>query len=240
MAIIEKYNKGGIKIYHSNCMEAMAEMPDKAFELAITDPPYGLQSGNSISNGGGLHSKSTVKFGSLFKMMDSYNNKKWDTETPSEKYFDELKRVSKNWIIWGANYFNLPPCRGFIVWDKIQTLDNFSACELAYTSFNMPSKIYKYAYAGFIGQTMKRIHPTEKPHNLYEWLLVNFAKSGDKILDTHLGSGSSAIAAYNLGFDFTGFELDEEYVDGAVKRLVEHQLQMKIFDNDIWLQNTNT
>lgn len=225
-----------INLMHGDCMEAMAKMPDKAYDLAIVDPPYGLQGGINRFGGGGVHTKSSVKFGSRFNMAGSNSSKKWDTVTPSTEFFTELLRVSKNWIIWGANYFSLAPCRGFIVWDKMQTVDNFSAAELAYTSFDTPSKIFQYRNHGIFRDDIA-IHPTQKPIKLYEWLLKNYAKPGDRILDTHLGSGSIAIACHNMGYDLDGYELDRDYYEAACKRLADHQRQGALFAPEEIFQN---
>ena len=140
-----------------------------------------------------------------------------------KKYFNELFRVSKNQVIWGGNYFNLPPTRGIIFWDKVQPFETYSKGELAWTSYPYPAKLFKYdnRYKG-------KIHPTQKPVKLYEWLLMNYAKEGDKILDTHLGSGSIAIACHNLGFDLTACELDKDYYNAAMKRLKQHQAQLRL------------
>jgi len=225
------YTSDFFHLSNEDCMEGMKRYPDKHFDLAIVDPPYGLQSGTiNRYNGGGIHTKSSVKFGSRFNMMDSYNNKKWDDSIPDESFFTELQRACKNWIIWGANYFNLPACRGFIVWDKEQTVDNFSHCELAYTSFDMPAKIFKCRNHG-IFRDSEGIHPTQKPIRLYEWCLLKFAKPGGKILDTHLGSMSSVIACYNMGHHITGFELDEDYFKAGCERVKQHLKQQRLFDS---------
>lgn len=150
--------------------------------------------------------------------------KEWD-KIPDETYFKELFRVSKNQIIWGGNYFNLPPTRCFIIWDKKISEDfSLAMCELAWTSFDKLAKIYNY-----YNPKGGKIHPTQKPVKLYEWLLMNYAKQGDKILDTHLGSGSIAIACHNLGFDFKACELDPDYYEAALKRLKQHQSQLTMF-----------
>ena len=178
-------------IYNSDCLEAMKEMSDNQFDLAIVDPPYGICSEQGY---GQFNNKKTHN-----------TKKKWDKEVPTQKYFTELMRVSKNQIIWGGNYFQLPPTRCFIVWDKLQQGKNFSDCELAWTSFDKIAKIHKLRYLApyecSVNNTIKRIHPTQKRVKLYQWLLMNYAKEGDKILDTHLGSGSIAIACHNLGYD---------------------------------------
>lgn len=209
------------KVFNMDCMEYMKDIPDKYFELAIVDPPYGInaESGYGKSNNKNIHNKGKV----------------WDKQTPTAEYFIELKRVSKNQIVFGANYFieNLGSTRCFICWDKQQPARNFADCEFAWTSFDRVAKLIAVKYLEphecNIYNTIKRIHPTQKPVKLYEWILINFAQEGDKILDTHLGSGSSRIAAYNLGFDFTGIELDQEYFDASCKRFENHKKQLTLF-----------
>ncbi len=201
-----------ITLTNENNMELMKRYPDNYFELAIVDPPYGL--GNRTTNGGSLKNTSA-----------RWKNHKWDNKIPNEEYFKELKRVSKNQIIWGGNYFSLCKYRCVIVWHKDIYVPTMSEVEIAYTSFDKPSKFIKINCID-----KKRIHPTQKPIKLYEWLLMNYAKEGDKILDTHLGSGSIALACHNLGFDLVGCELDTEYYDAACKRLKQHQAQLTIFD----------
>ena len=197
--------------YNMDCMEAMREMPDKAFELAIVDPPYGI----GITESGRLKKYNA-------------NKTKWDELTPTDKYFKELFRVSANQIIWGGNYFNLPPTRGFVIWDKRQPEDvSFASCEFAWSSFDVSARTFYYSA---LQQSGARIHPTQKPVALYEWLLTRYAKQGDKILDTHLGSGSSRIAAYNLGFDFVGCEIDEDYFKAQEERFKAHTAQTRLFD----------
>ena len=199
------------EVTNEDCMVGMSRYPDKYFELAICDPPYGL--GEKIYSGG----TKGCKFHTLF------GENKWDDEIPSESYFEELFRVSKNQIIWGGNYFPLAPTRCLIVWDKLKGDNNFSMFELAWTSFDKPSKIYRESSVG------DRIHPTQKPIDLYKFLIDKYAKQGDKILDTHLGSGSSRIAAYDMGFDFTGFELDPDYFEQGNKRFEQFKSQLKLF-----------
>ena len=203
-----------IEIFNRDCMEAMAEMPDKAFDLAICDPPYGIG-----VNGMNMGSRQTIR----------PDKRTWDAETPPPEYFRELRRVSKHQIIWGGNYFDLPPSRCFVIWDKGETMydRDFAECEQAWTSFDRSARMFKQN-----PMQLDRIHPTQKPVKLYEWLLKNYAKKGDKILDTHLGSGSIAIACYNLDFDLTAFEIDAEYYEGALKRLEEHKKQQRLFDNE--------
>lgn len=203
-----------IKLLNIDCMEYMRSVPDKYFDLAIVDPPYGL--GTKLTRGGGSHLK--------FKNHKEIEN--WDV-APSQDYFDELRRVSKNQIIWGGNYFNLPPCRGFIVWDKKQSVPNFSACEFAWSSIDTVSKLFSYRQAGCFGEV--KIHPTQKPVDLYSFLLNLFAGTGDRILDTHLGSGSSAIAAHYFGAEFVGCELDKDYYDAACKRFRAGTSQVDLF-----------
>lgn len=194
-----------------DCMEGMKQYPNKYFDLAIVDPPYGLP--KDSSNGRGK----------LKNRIFNGNIEHWDV-APNKSYFEELFRVSKHQIIWGGNYFDLPPTRGFVVWDKKQPFPNFSRCEYAWMSFQVPSKIFE-----FDNRTSDKIHPTQKPIKLYEWLLMNYAKSGNKILDTHLGSGSSRIAAYRNGYDFTAFEIDKGYFNAQEKRFKIETAQQNLF-----------
>ena len=210
---------------NEDCMLMMARYPDDYFELAIVDTPYGI--GESSND-----NKSRSKLG---KSKD-YGCKKWDDNAPNKEYFKELKRVSKNQIIWGANHFieNIPKANSscWVVWNKENGANDFADCELAYCSFNTAVRKVDLRWHGMLQHDMKnkeiRIHPTQKPVKLYEWLLMNYAKEGDKILDTHLGSGSIAIACHNLGFDLTACELDKDYYDAAMKRLKQHQNQQVI------------
>lgn len=211
------------EVYNEDNMIGMARYPDGYFGLAVVDPPFGL--GDKLTKGGG---KRGMTMGSRFKEKDSYNLKQWDNARPDKEYFTELMRVSKNQIIWGSNYFELPPCRGVIAWDKKQTVPNFSAFELAWTSYDRPASIFRKADHG-IFRDGSTIHPTQKPVALYKWLLTNYAKQGDKILDTHLGSQSSRIAAYDLGFDFYGWELDKDYYEAGNKRFEQFKSQLKLF-----------
>jgi len=208
--------------YNIDCMEAMAQMKDNEFDLAIVDPPYGIGIDNTGSVGG-TNRKHPAKI---------YKQAKWDNEIPSESYFLELDRVSIKAIVWGANNFNLKS-NGWIVWDKLTT-GNFSDCELAYTNFLGSVRKFTYRWNGMIQgdkcQTIEtRIHPTQKPVALYKWLLKNYAKEGDRILDTHLGSGSFRIAAYDMGFDFVGYEIDKDYFDAQEKRFANHIRQGNLF-----------
>jgi len=207
-----------MKITNEDNMRLMARYEDNHFDLAIVDPPYGINA-SEMTMGSGKNKKYS-------------KGKKWDNKTPEQKYFDELIRVSKNQIIWGGNYFTdkLKPSRCYIFWDKGINGDcDFADGELAWCSFNKVLRIAPIRYKGFLGADKVRIHPTQKPVKLYEWLLDNYAKEGDKILDTHFGSGSIAIACHNLKYDLTACELDKEYFDKAMKRLKEHTAQQRLF-----------
>ncbi len=195
------------EFHNADNMEIMKQYPDKYFELAIVAPPYGL--GESVVNSGGRFKK--------------YHNKNgnWDSEIPTQEYFNELFRISKNQIIWGGNYFNLPANKCFIIWDKIQPEDvSFAMCEYAWSSFDSVAKIHRERTQG----QKQRFHPTQKPVDLYDFILKHYAKLNDKILDTHLGSGSIALAIDkankldNMNLSFVGIELDTEYFEAAVKR----------------------
>jgi len=205
-----------IELLHIDCMTYMAGLPDKAFELAIVDPPYGI-------GGDSLHSNRQLKgAGKLKNRILNTGNTKWDI-APSEMYFNQLKRVSVNQIIWGANYFDMPKSRGVICWDKCQPWPNFSAWEMAWTSFDCVARIFK-----FDNRTTDKIHPTQKPVALYKWLLHNYAKPGDRILDTHGGSRSLAIACHDYGFDHVSCELDADYHNDSVKRFNNHVMQGRL------------
>lgn len=218
---------GKATIYNADCMELLKATPDKFYDLAIVDPPYGINVAKSGVVGGGGVAKPT-----------NYGAKDWDKNAPNQDYFEELIRVSKNQIIWGANHFadRLPcpksPC--WIVWDKVTGTSGFADSELAYTSFKSAVRNFRFQWAGMLQGDMKnkevRIHPTQKPIKLYEWLLTNYAKQGDKILDTHLGSGSHAIACNNLGFELTACELDKDYFEAACKRIEQASKQTSIFE----------
>ena len=200
------------KLYNMDCMEGMKQFPDKYFELAIVDPPYGLPKDST-------HGRGKLKN----RILNNGSLELWDKQPPPE-YFEELRRVSVNQIIWGGNYFDLPPTRGIICWDKCQPWENFSQWEMAWTSFSKPAALFK-----FDNRTKDKIHPTQKPVELYKWLLSKFAKPGDKILDTHVGSASSLIACYEYGFDFIGFEIDKDYYEAAQKRLQAVMPQVSMF-----------
>ena len=210
-------NKYISEVTNEDCMIGMARYPDKYFDLAIVDPPYGI----NINMNAGRKKDTKSKKRTL---------KQWDNKVPDYIYFVELFRISKNQIIWGGNYFTdkLPISMGWIYWDKMRNEGlSFSDGELAWTSYNKSLKSARIQYDGFLGMEGEKFHPTTKPIKLYKWLLKNYAKQGDKILDTHLGSGSSRIAAYEMGFDFTGFELDKEYFDAQEKRYKAHISQLK-------------
>lgn len=207
---IEKFGK--ITLVCGDCMDFMKEVRDKEFDLAIVDPPYGLPKTST-------HGRGKLKT----RIINRNDIHRWDTP-PDEAYFRELFRISENQIIWGGNYFPLPPARCVICWDKVQPWENFSQIELAWTSFDCPAKLFR-----FDNRTTKKIHPTEKPVKLYEWLLTRFAKEGDKILDTHGGSMSHAIAAHKLGYELTIIEKDEEYYESAKERLIEFQKELSLF-----------
>jgi site-specific DNA-methyltransferase (adenine-specific) len=208
------------EVFNIDCMEYMATLPDKFFDLAIVDPPYGIE--KEISEGGGP--KGSVKFGRLY----SENGKSWDKK-PEREYFVELKRVSINQVICGGNYFSdmLPNSRGWAIFDKVTDGVTCVNPELIYTSFHIACKIFRRPQGlnnGFLNKEGGNIHPTQKPVALYLWLLKNYAKPGDKIFDSHMGSQSCRIACRKMGFDFWGCELDKEYFDAGCKRF---ELQSK-------------
>lgn len=185
------------KVLNIDCLEYMKTLPDNYFDLCIADPPYGIGAGK-MTMGNGKNKK--------------YKKKDWDSSIPKEAVFDEILRTCKNVVIWGGNYFDLPKTKSWIVWDKgIYGDTSFADGELAWTNFNTVLRIANIRYKGFIGADKNRIHPTQKPVALYSWMLKNYGKEGDKIFDPFLGSGSSRIAAYKMGFDFVGCEIDEEY-----------------------------
>jgi len=217
-----------IKITNECNMKLMSRYEDNYFDLAIVDPPYGIGFGK-------FNRTNKTSDGTRVK-ADKYKNDDWDDGIPTDEYFEELKRVSKNQIVWGGNYFPqlwLNGCKGFIFWYKGNPVPNFADGELAYTSFNKVARQVDYRYYGNLeGNTSasKKYHPTQKPIQLYEWLLDNYAKEGDKILDSHLGSGSIAIACHNRKFELTACELDKDYYDAAIKRIQQHTDQLTIFD----------
>ena len=210
------YKQDKLSIYNMDNMELMKQIPDKYFDLAIVDPPYGL--GNRLSDGGGKLKNTPV--------AELYRNKDWDV-LPSKEYWKELFRVSKNQVIFGANYFleYLPNTRGFVCWDKNQQIPTLSSCELVWTSFDKPAKIMKKS-----STDLNRFHPTQKPIFVYEFML-NYCKiqEGMKIFDSHLGSGSNAIACHYAKMEFIGCELDSDYYNDSVKRIRENTKQLQLF-----------
>lgn len=207
-------------------MDALRDIEDNAFDLAIVDPPYGINqsAGKNRTRGRACTAKNYKDFAG------------GDKTPPEKEYFDEVKRVSVNQIIWGSNHFmdllnERSSC--WIVWDKNNNSNHFADCELAYTSFDTAVRKFMFTWNGMIQQNMKnkelRIHPTQKPVALYKWLLENYAKEGDKILDTHLGSGSIAVACWDMGYDLTGFELDEHYFNSMIERVNKHKAQLQLF-----------
>ena len=217
-----------INLYNMDCMEALQAAPDNYWDLAIVDPPYGINRDKEVIK------EYTEKRLCKWKKPKhkNYIKKDWDKQPPNKIYFDELFRVSKKQIIWGANYFNeyLPTTGGRIIWDKKTSMPTFSQGEIAFISCIKSVKFFRFLWNGFAkAEPINRIHPTEKPVALYTWLLSKYAKKGDKILDTHLGSGSSAIAAHKAGYDFWGYEIDKDYFNAASKRLKEVQKQLLLF-----------
>ena len=200
---------GNIRLFNGDCMEWMKDVPDKWYDLAICDPPYQLS--KDSSNGRGKLKNRVFNRGNIAE--------RWDKKPPKE-YFDELFRISKNQIIWGGNYFDLPPCRCFVCWDKCQPWENFSQVELAWTSFDKPAKLFKYD-----NRRGGKSHPTQKPIELYAYLLNTFANKGAKIFDSHFGSLSIGIACYELGFELDACEIDREYYDNALKRLKDFEFE---------------
>ena len=212
-------------------MALMSRYPDNYFDLAIVDPPYAVgMDGGKIGFNGKMKRNNTT---SLSLKGNVFTKKKWDNEIPPQEYFNELFRVSKNQIIWGNNYFGFKG--GAIFWDKDNGNSNFSDGEIAFQSFTKSVRKYKFRWHGFFQENMspeyreKKIHPTQKPVALYKWLLDKYAKEGDKILDTHLGSGSIALACHDYGFELTACELDTEYYEKAVERIKNHVAQQKLF-----------
>jgi len=213
------------EVYNMDCIEGMKRYPDNHFDLAIVDPPYGIDINNqSQGKGGGVARKI------------NYTKKDWDKNAPDHEYFAELLRVSKNQIVWGANHFisRMPfDSSCWVVWDKDNGDTDFADCELAWTSFKTAVRRFKWTWAGMRQQNMKdkenRIHPTQKPVALYDWIFHNYAKQGDLILDTHLGSQSSRIAANKAGLDFVGFEIDKEYFEQGNERYNNFISQLRMF-----------
>jgi site-specific DNA-methyltransferase (adenine-specific) len=203
-------------------MELMAEYLDGHFDLAIVDPPYGL--GSRLHAGGRESQEGRIS-------AAKYKGKEWD-ECPPPEYFAELRRVSRNQVVWGGNYFDLPPTRGILVWDKVQPLPTMSFGELAWTSYDKPAKKIEFAYTNYVegkGPVSKKIHPTQKPVGLYQRVLAEYCEPGQRILDTHLGSGSIAIAAHYAGVELVASEIDEEYFNAACERITNETSQGDFF-----------
>ena len=212
------------EVYLMDCIEGMKHYPDKYFDLAVVDPPYGISYARG-KNGWGVNNN-----------RPELKDVKWDKETPQQEYFDELLRVSKNQLIWGGNYFTdkIPVSKCWIVWNKINNTDNksvFADAELCWTSFTKVVKMFTLRTMGFISDTNDefRIHPTQKPTELYDWIFKNYATEGMKVLDTHLGSGSSRISANKSKLHFVGFEIDEEYFNKSCKRYDDFVSQVRLF-----------
>ena len=198
---------GGLTITCEDNMELMSRYADDYFDLAIVDPPYGI----------GISSN---------PVRQQHQKKDWDSAIPTKEYFNELFRVSKNQIIWGGNYFDLPPSRGFFIWDKKQPHDfSLAMCEMAWSSIQKPAKMWSLS----VLKEQNKIHPTQKPIQLYEWLLMNNAEEGFKILDTHLGGGSIALACHNLKYELTACEIDKDYFIETKQRIINHVAQQKLF-----------
>ena len=219
-----------IELYNADCIESMKDYPDNHFDLAICDVNYGIK-----QDGRNNHTR-----GKLAKSHDYRNNSRYDEKSPDSLYFDLVVQKTKHQIFWGANHYldNLPfnissPC--WIVWDKKNGMTDFADCELAWTNFSTAVRIFRFQWQGMLqgysgnkDKNEKRIHPNQKPVALYKWLLKNYAKEGDKILDTHLGSGSIAIACHDMGFDLTGYEIDEDYFKAMTRRFEDHKRQLQI------------
>ena len=243
-----------MKITNEDNIQLMARYEDNHFDLAIVDPPYGIGEDGRKSKGRTTRKDGTIRNGidkrnggTIHRKTADYVEKEWDDNAPNKDYFIELQRVSKNQIIFGANHFieNIPNANssGWIVWNKVNGESDFSDCELALTSFNKGVRKFDFMWNGMLqGSTLnglksegnkakceKRTHPTQKPTHLYKWILDKYAKEGDKILDTHLGSGSIAIACHNRKFDLTACELDKEYYTKAIERIEQHKKQLTLF-----------
>ncbi|HYF69128.1 MAG TPA: DNA methyltransferase [Ohtaekwangia sp.] len=211
-----------------DCMDGLRNTEDKFYDLAICDVPYGINA-SQMTLGEGAGS---------YRAAKKYKRGDWDVASPESEYFGELLRVSENQILWGANHFisKIPlDSRCWIIWDKNNGGSDFADAELAWTSFKSPVRLFKYTWSGYIqdkktgSEREDKIHPTQKPVGLYKWLLKNYAKEGDKILDTHVGSGSSRIAAFDMGFEYVGYEIDADYWAAAEKRFNQHKAQLKLF-----------
>jgi site-specific DNA-methyltransferase (adenine-specific) len=240
-------------VYNCDCMELMARYPDKYFDLAVVDPPYGINVITGRSFGDPLRKDGTIRHGidkrngaKIVRKASTYTKKDWDKVPPNEEYFKELMRVSKNQIVWGANHFisRMPyDSSAWIVWDKVNGSNDFADCEMAWTSFKKATRLFAFMWNGMLqgsnadGRIMegnvskreKRLHPTQKPVSLYDWIFNNYASEGQKILDTHLGSGSSRIAARKNKLNFTACEIDKEYFDKQEQRYQTFISQLTLF-----------
>ena len=233
------------QFYNLDCMVGMSGFPDGHFDLAIIDPPYGINApmmsmgSNHSRTGDGYPAVSAAEQirkgrlnsggGKLKNRLLNNANCNWDFEKPGPEYFEQIQRVSRHQIIWGGNYFNLPPTRGIICWDKMQPWENFSQWEMAWTSFDSPAAIFHFSNTGGRNDETK-IHPTQKPVALYKWLLARYAKPGWRILDTHVGSASSLIACHQLGFEYVGYEIDTGYYKAALARLEAAKAQVSMLE----------
>jgi len=228
------HQAGNIRLFNADNMELMKQIPDGYYDLAIVDPPYGIGQSKQ-GNLKGYNGKASLEHrlnknrlnsggGKLKNRTLNNSNCEWDNAIPDNAYFSELKRISKNQIIWGGNYFPLPPTRCIICWDKVQPWTNFSQIELAWTSFDSPAQIFK-----FDNRTGDKVHPCQKPVTIYKWLLSKYAKQGDKILDTHAGSFSIGIACEEMGFSLDAMELDTDYYNQSWERFERHLTQLKLF-----------
>lgn len=243
---MEKVTIGKATLYLGDCMEGMQEMSDKAFDLAIVDPPYGINapamqmgsnpnrsksdgynSGPCTSTAMKLKGRLNSGGGKLKNRLLNKSDIGWDCEVPSQEYFDLLFGVSGNQIIWGGNYFDLRPSRCVLCWDKCQPWENFSQWEMAWTSFDKPAALYSYSNTGGANKETK-IHPTQKPVQLYSWILSRYGTPGQHVLDTHMGSGSSVIACLDRGYKVTAFEINPEYFDMACKRIEKAREQQQL------------
>lgn len=236
-----------MEFINADCMDYLPDFADNYFDLAIVDPPYGVGSGQRKYYGKETALVKQKSGKHLLVNRTEFNPKDWDDKKPSIDYFKELQRISIEQIIWGVNYFRLPvsyKSKGRIVWDKVNPGSDYSDCEIAYSSFHDSVRLFRFMWNGMMqgkgiknGQIQqgnkklneKRIHPTQKPVALYRWLLQNYAKPGDLILDTHAGSGSSLVACIMEGFDYIGYEIDKEYYDGAMKRIIAERKKIDMF-----------
>lgn len=239
---MESVTIGKATLFLGDCMEGMAAMADKAFDLAIVDPPYGINApamsmGQNLNRDDGwkrgdstavrLKGRLNSGGGKLKNRLLNRSDIGWDCEVPRQEYFDSLFRVAKNQIIWGGNYFDLRPSRCVLCWDKCQPWENFSQWEMAWTSFDKPAALFSYSNTGGANAETK-IHPTQKPVRLYSWLLSRYAAAGMSVVDTHMGSGSSVIACLDWGLDVVAFEINPAYFEAACKRIEASQTQMKL------------